>query len=124
MAGNGDIIPSEEELENMEAKFLERQNRQNIEVRLLRQTFRMRRVTIWLVVIVTLALFYIEYRIFMYLTAKAFQGSDLFLLLAVTPIVAVTAIMIAVLSGLFKAGQKTPAGTLAGLLKDIGRDSG
>ncbi len=110
MADDNFLPPDE-----LERASLQSRSFQEVQVRLLHQTFLMRRVTIWLAVIVTLALFYIEYRVFMHLTAKAFQENNLFVLLAVTPIVAITAIMIAALAGVYRGGQKTQTENLRGL---------
>ena len=88
------------------------------QVRLLIQTFLMRRITIWLAMAVTALLFYIEWRVFTLLTENPSEDR-LFVLLAVTPIVAITAITIAALAGVFRGGQKNDTGNLAGLLNRI-----
>ncbi|MCY3996955.1 MAG: hypothetical protein OXF07_12510 [Rhodobacter sp.] len=78
----------------------------------------MRRITIWLAMAVTALLFYVEWRVFTLLTENPSEDR-LFVLLAVTPIVAITAITIAALAGVFRGGQKNDTGNLAGLLNRI-----
>ena len=91
-----------------------------VQFRTEKQRLWQRRIAFWTAILVMIGFAALELKILSYAMYMHFEPGDLFFLWAVSPIAAITAIMIAVLIGVFRGYRGNEMDGVANLLSKIG----